>query len=102
MGAWVACAAFALLVAVARPAAADEAMHCLSAAEQRTAITEGKAVPLAAARRAARQKMPGELVRARLCWQKEHLIYLLTVLARDGKVARVAVDAKNGAVISEL
>jgi uncharacterized membrane protein YkoI len=44
--------------------------------------------------------VPGELVRARLCQESERLIYLLTVLPRDGKVRRVVVDAKNGAVIS--
>jgi uncharacterized membrane protein YkoI len=43
--------------------------------------------------------MPGEVVRARLCQRPDRLIYLLTVLARDGKVARAVVDASNGAVI---
>jgi len=36
-------------------------------AEQRTAIADGHAIPLAVARRMLRQKMGGELVRARLC-----------------------------------
>jgi uncharacterized membrane protein YkoI len=95
-------AALAVLLAVTRPAAAEEASHCLSRNEQRAAIVEGKAVPLAVAHRAARQKMPGELVRARLCQKSERLIYLLTVLARDGKVAHVTVDAQNGTVIGGL
>ena len=41
-------------------------------------------------------------LKARLCQQPERLIYLLTVLARDGKVTRVTVDATNGAVIGGL
>ena len=49
-----------------------------------------------------RQRMGGELVRARLCHEPSRLIYLLTVLARDGKVRRVTVDATNGTVISGL
>jgi uncharacterized membrane protein YkoI len=102
MAALAICVLLALLLAVTRPAAADDALHCLSRNEQRAAIADGKAVPLAAARRAARLKMPGELVRARLCHKSERLIYLLTVLARDGKVAHVTVDAKDGAVIGEL
>jgi uncharacterized membrane protein YkoI len=102
MAALVLVAVFAVLLAVTGPAGADDALHCLSRNEQRAAITDGKAVPLAAARRAARLKTPGELVRARLCHKSERLIYLLTVLARDGKVAHVTVDAKNGAVIGEL
>jgi uncharacterized membrane protein YkoI len=83
-------------------AMADEHPRCLSRAEQRAAIADGQAVPLAVARRMLRQKTGGELVRARLCHDSGRLIYLLTVLARDGKVVRVTVDATNGTVISGL
>jgi uncharacterized membrane protein YkoI len=93
--------ALALLV-VPPPAAAQERPRCLSRAEQRAAIQAGEAIPLAAARRMLRQRMGGELVRARLCHDSGRLIYLLTVLSRDGKVRRVSVDATNGTVISGL
>jgi uncharacterized membrane protein YkoI len=83
-------------------AMADEHPRCLSRAEQRAAIADGQAVPLAVARRMLRQRTGGELVRARLCHDSGRLIYLLTVLARDGKVVRVTVDATNGTVISGL
>jgi uncharacterized membrane protein YkoI len=43
----------------------------------------------------------GELVRARLCQDKERLVYHLTVLPRDGKVRRAIVDASNGTLVSE-
>jgi len=82
------------------PAEAEPRMRCLTRDQQRTAITERRAVPLAAVRKAVRARAPGELVRARLCQEPERLIYLLTVLPRDGKVRRVIVDAKNGAVVS--
>ena len=95
-------AALALLLAVQTPAAAEDALRCLSRNEQRAAIADGRAVPLASARHTLRLKMPGELVKARLCQQQERLIYLLTVLARDGKVRHVTVDASNGAVIGGL
>jgi uncharacterized membrane protein YkoI len=95
-------AALALLLAVQTPAVADDALHCLSRNEQRAAIADGRAVPLASARHALRLKMPGELVKARLCHGPDRLIYLLTVLARDGKVRHVTVDAANGAVIGGL
>ena len=95
-------AALTLLLAVQTPAAADDALRCLSRNEQRAAIADGRAVPLASARLALRLKMPGELVKARLCQQPDRLIYLLTVLARDGKVRRVTVDAANGTVIGGL
>jgi uncharacterized membrane protein YkoI len=93
-------AALALLLAVQTPATADDGLRCLSRNQQRAAIAEGRAVPLAIARRTVRLKMSGELVKARLCHQSDdHLIYLLTVLARDGKVRQVTVDAANGAVL---
>jgi len=82
------------------PAEAEPRMRCLTRDQQRTAITERRAVPLAAVRKAVRARAPGEMVRARLCQEPERLIYLLTVLPRDGKVRRVIVDAKNGAVVS--
>ncbi|MEA2905573.1 MAG: hypothetical protein QOI12_2960 [Alphaproteobacteria bacterium] len=96
--------AFALLLALLTPApaVAEERPRCLTRAEQRAAIAEGHAIPLAAARRMLRLRMGGELVRARLCHDNERLIYLLTVLPRDGKVRRVTVDATNGTVIGGL
>jgi uncharacterized membrane protein YkoI len=95
--------ACAVLTALLTPAAAaPERPRCLSRAEQRAAIATGEAIPLAAARRMLRQRTGGELVRARLCHDASRLIYLLTVLARDGKVRRVTVDATNGTVISGL
>jgi uncharacterized membrane protein YkoI len=90
------------LLAATPAAAAPERRHCLSRAEQRAAIASGQAIPLAAARRILRQRMGGELVRARLCHDSNRLIYLLTVLSRDGKVRQVTVDATNGTVIGGL
>src|SRR5262245_14878003 len=98
----LACAVLTALVTPAAAAAGQERLRCLSRAEQRAAIAAGEAIPLAAARRMLRQRMGGELVRARLCHDAGRLIYLLTVLARDGKVRRVTVDATNGSVIGGL
>jgi uncharacterized membrane protein YkoI len=83
------------------PASAAEKLHCLSASEQRAAITSGEAVPLATARRSLPHRFAGELVRARLCREGSRLAYLLTVLPRDGKVRRVTINAENGKVVSE-
>ncbi len=46
--------------------------------------------------------MPGTVVRARLCHGPEGLVYVLTVLARDGKVARITVDAVKGTLVGGL
>ncbi len=82
------------------PADAEPRLRCLTRDQQRTALTERRAVPLAAAQKAARARVPGEIVRARLCQEPDRLIYLLTVLPRDGKVRRITVDAKSGAVVN--
>lgn len=93
--------AIALLAPLsAVPADAEQRMRCLTREQQRTAITERRAVPLATVRTSVRTRVPGELVRARLCQEPDRLIYLLTVLPRDGKVRRVIVDAKSGTVAS--
>ncbi len=92
---------FVLAWLLATPAPAAERMRCLSRDQQRAAIADGSAVPLARAIRALR-RTPKDVVRARLCQDSGRLIYLLTVLARDGKVRRVTVDAQNGTVLSGL
>lgn len=70
---------------------------CLNRAEQRAAVAAQKAVPLAAAIKALRERgQRGEVVRADLCNRGEKLVYVLTLLARSGKVTRATVDAANG------
>jgi uncharacterized membrane protein YkoI len=91
--------ALALAPALIGPAAADDEVRCLSRDQQRAAIADGRAVPLASALRTQRRRVPGEVVRARLCQEGERLIYRLTVLARDGKVKRTTVDAASGALV---
>jgi uncharacterized membrane protein YkoI len=82
------------------PADAEQRTRCLSRDQQRTAIAERRAVSLATVRRVVRARVPGELVRAQLCQEAQRLVYMLTVLPRDGKVRRVLVDARNGVVLS--
>jgi hypothetical protein len=84
-----------------RPTAVGNVGHaCLDQRERHAEA--GKFIPLAAAMRAARTRMPGTVVRARLCHGPEGLVYVLTVLARDGKVARLTVDAVKGTLVGGL
>lgn len=89
--------------AVLASAAAAEELVCLTKAEQRAALSSGQAVTLAVAIRSARGSVRGrgsrEVVRARLCHQEKGLVYLLTMLTRDGKVTHTAVDATSGKVV---
>ncbi|HEX5509682.1 MAG TPA: hypothetical protein VFX37_14365 [Pseudolabrys sp.] len=91
-----------LLLAVAVPAAAAERLHhnCLTKAEQRAAVASHRAISLAHAIRMVRTHRHAEVVRARLCNTPRGLAYVLTLLARNGKVIRATVDAANGIVIT--
>ncbi len=74
---------------------------CLTKAEQRAAVAEQKAIPLAKAIRNRREKgHHAELVRARLCHHGDKLVYVLTLLGRSGRVISETVDAANGEVIN--
>jgi uncharacterized membrane protein YkoI len=105
-------AALALVFALApvraeeagRPAHAEAEHGCLDQKERRAEIESGRLVRLAVAMHAAKSRMPGTVVRARLCHgqiagQDGGLVYVLTVLAHDGKVARIAVDAVKGTLV---
>ena len=69
----------------------------------RAALSSGQTVTLAAAIRSARGSVRGrgsrEVVKARLCREPNGLVYLLTLLTRDGKVTHTAVDATSGKVV---
>ena len=105
-------AALALLLiasATAAPAAEvakEKPRVCLSKSEQKAAISNGQAVTLAQAIRSIRGSVRGrgsrEVVNAQLCREEKGLVYLLTVLARDGKVTHMTVDATSGKVVDAL
>ena len=84
-----------------QPGGAAASHACLNQKERRAAIDSGKLVRLAAAIHTAKKRMPGAVVRARLCHGADGLVYVLTVLARDGKVARLTVDATKGTLIGQ-
>src|SRR4051794_21105303 len=88
-----------LAAAACRLAYAADPPECLHGEQRRAAITGHKAVPVARAMRTARARFGGEVIAARLCEHDEGLVYRLTVLARDGKVTRAAVDAVSGRLI---
>jgi uncharacterized membrane protein YkoI len=85
------------------PARSTRPAHvCLDQKERRAEAASGTVVRLAVAIAAAKSRMPGSVVQARLCHgQDDGLVYVLTVLARDGKVARIIVDATKGTLVGE-
>ncbi|HEX9322626.1 MAG TPA: hypothetical protein VF913_10970 [Xanthobacteraceae bacterium] len=90
---------FALLLAGAGSVVAGELDGCLSPEQRRAAIATRQAIPLGKALRAAKARLGGEVVRARLCKEGKELVYVLTVLAHDGKVTVATVDGTSGALI---
>ncbi|HTP92755.1 MAG TPA: hypothetical protein VMJ52_13515 [Xanthobacteraceae bacterium] len=97
--------AAAVLLALV-PARAEEperpAHGCLDQKERQAEIESGRVVHLSVAMRAAKRRVPGTLVRARLCRTGQGLVYVLTVLAHDGKVSRLTVDAVKGTLVGGL
>jgi hypothetical protein len=86
-----------ILFLAAAGAANAAAEHCFTRAEQRAKTAAHAVLPLSRAMRAVRKH--GEVIHARLCERSGHLVYLLTVLAHDGKVAEASIDAVNGGVL---
>lgn len=78
--------------------AAAVPVACLSSEEIHGAITAHEAIPPMQAHRHARDAAPGEILRIRLCREEGILLYQVTVLKRDGHVARVTIDASSGKV----
>jgi uncharacterized membrane protein YkoI len=74
-------------------------LACLDQEAQREVLASGRAVPLAQAIHTIRPKNKGEVVSARLCRGPDGLVYVLTLLSRNGKVTRTTVDAANGTVL---
>ena len=91
--------AIALLLAGAGSAVAGQLEGCLSQEQRRAVIASRQAIPLGKALRAAKARLGGEVVRARLCKEGSELVYVLTVLAHDGKVTLATIDGTSGAFI---
>src|SRR5437762_1697946 len=91
---------FVLAVALSAlaPVVADAAdrQGCLTQHQRRAAVASRKAVPLTRAIRIVRARLAGEVLKVRLCSREKGLVYVLTVLARDGKVTRATLDAADG------
>ena len=74
--------------------------QCLAPAEAQSIVAEHDLLPVSRAARAARGRVPGDLLRARLCETVEGHVYMFTLLGRDGRVRHVVVDAKSAAVLN--
>ena len=88
------------LAATGHGRAADRAPEpaCLSSGATMEAVSSSDVVaPRAAIGAAVRMVPDGEVLRAALCpGGGEALVYVVVLLQKDGRLARVAVDARSG------
>ncbi len=63
------------------------------------AVRAGEAQPLGAIMRQVGRRYPGQLLDAQLTRKGKRWIYRLKVLAKDGRVLHLQVDAKSGRVL---
>ena len=71
---------------------------CLSQEEARASVQAERLIEFQEAARLAGQKHKGSVVSANLCRVNQRLVYVLAILSSEGRVARVAVDAKSRSV----
>ena len=91
-------AGFALIAMLVAPPAVAVSDDCLSAVEARQLASNERLIAFSEAAQLATGKRPGEVVSANLCRVSHRLVYVLAVLSRDGRLARVSVDARTRVV----
>lgn len=80
--------------------ATAHAAGCLSAADARAAVQSGQAVALSRMLKTIRATVGGEILPPpQLCNAGGRLVYYVNVLTKNGKVARVTVDAASGSIL---
>jgi uncharacterized membrane protein YkoI len=87
------------LVSSADATAAGKRGRCLAPADASAVVQRQRLQQPRNAIAAARRKASGELLAARLCETGSGYVYRLHILAKNGHVTRVVVDAKSAEII---
>ncbi len=74
----------------------DDAPACLSESELRHLVNSGAVVPQIYAFRTARARIGGDVISASLCPKEAGFVYNITTLTKDGRLARIQIDAVTG------
>ena len=77
----------------------DAGYACFGPRERLALVESGAVLRLVSVLYSVRTRVPGTLVHARLCRRPEGFVYVLTVLAVDGRVTHVIVDAVKGSFV---
>jgi uncharacterized membrane protein YkoI len=73
---------------------------CFSPEDTRDHVAKHGLIPLSDIVRSARGTGQADLISARLCETNGNMVYMIAMLGRDGKVARLTVDARSGELIN--
>jgi uncharacterized membrane protein YkoI len=87
-----------VVAGAAAPAAADTI--CFAPDEAREQVAKHGLIALHDVVRSARGGAQADLISARLCETSGNMVYMIAMLGRDGKVARLIVDARTGDLIT--
>ncbi len=89
-----------LTAGASAPVDVAEAANCLSDRDARSAVQSGDAVSLSKMIKRIRSATGGEIVPPpKLCNQGGRLVYVINVLAPNGQVTKVTVDAASGSIL---
>jgi len=73
---------------------------CFSAEDTRDHVVKHGLIALPDVVRSARGAAQADLISARLCETDGNMVYMIAMLERGGKVARITLDARTGELIN--
>ena len=88
--------AIGLLLSVVRPVQIETRSDCLPDVDARSEVQTRKLVSVQHAVMIARERTSGDLLSAHLCRMTAGYVYRISILDRDGRIARLLVNAANG------
>ena len=98
---WVLIALWGTVGAASAQSAAAALKNCLPPREMQEAVAAKGVVAPASAVMTARRQIPGaDVVRASLCRNSDDLVYVISVLQKDGRIVQVTIDGPSGRVKS--
>lgn len=83
------------------PAAEPEAAEEESANAEKAALAAAATVSIEQAVKAATAKQPGKVIEAELDRDQGRVLWELEIVATDGSIAELAVDAGTGAIVED-
>jgi len=92
------CLTLAAALAIGAPAQAGDSKKSDHEAA-RQALSRHEILPLARILTIAERRVPGDVLKVKLEEDKGRMIYELKILAANGRVREIEIDARNGAVL---